>query len=79
MDPAREPLHANINALDLRGYMPIAARSPCCARIDGGAADSARFIHDRLLEPSTTEQAWPFLGVAIATYCPTHQSALLRV
>ncbi len=53
-----------------------------CTRLAGGvdadAYQSAAFVSEQLQHGSTTDQAWKFLGLAIATYCPDQTPALQR-
>lgn len=45
-----------------------------CKRLNRGldkdANMSAQFVHNQLVNGSTTEQAWQFLGAALRSYCP---------
>ena len=53
-----------------------------CKRLHNGldkdAFAAAEFVHNQLDQGASTDQAWQFVGGAVATYCPD-QSEELRI
>ncbi|MBB2989621.1 hypothetical protein FHR72_001084 [Mycolicibacterium iranicum] len=44
--------------------------------VDAEASESVAFLTANLAKPTTTEQAWQFLGTALRMYCPDRLGVL---